>query len=523
MKHSLLPQLLLPLLLFTLGGLSSCSDMTDEDGNNALSSLQHAPPLVQEALTLLSNHSVRMVDTHSGDHIPPANRPRKSRAASNQETFTVNWEDFKVTRCFGQEVALIPLTRQTQTAFVNLTIQGRPKKSVQKVLSKLIIRRDSLSGGIIPVVGTYIYEKKYAAKYKELLDTLGYDFTRTGFTGYFIASRTDGTMLSGTRWDKGNVHFEFEANPVPIEQRDSTDVDDELHLFMDLKPASVQTRALTIDVIEDANDSRLCSFCHRPWEYCQCVTVTICKTCHKKKSECTCSPSDKDYCSVCNQKIVNGHCDCCPLCKSYPCRCNNGGSSGSDGNTSGGTQTGGGTSGGGTSGSGTSSGGGSSSGSQSTSYVTTPAKITSAAKSIVNNLTAKYGKKLAVCNFGVQEAFKAIFGSTNLPPGMTGRANDMAKAWANNLKNWQPISISEAQDYANQGYFVVAGYSNPTPNKSGHVVVVVPGDKIYSKRWGCYIPCTMDTGQNKRTSKTTLNYSFGLDKKNAIHFYYYKR
>ena len=217
MKHSLLPQLLLPLLLFTLGSLSSCSDMTDEDGNNALSSLQHAPPLVQEAQALLSNHSVRMVDTHSGDHIPPANRPRKSRAASNQETFTVDWEDFKVTRCFGQEVALIPLTRQTQTAFVNLTIQGRPKKSVQKVLSKLIIRRDSLSGGIIPVVGTYIYEKKYAAKYKELLDTLGYDFTGTGFTGYFIASRTDGTMLSGTRWDKGNVHFEFEANPVPIE------------------------------------------------------------------------------------------------------------------------------------------------------------------------------------------------------------------------------------------------------------------------------------------------------------------
>ena len=128
---------------------------------------------------------------------------------------------------------------------------------------------------------------------------------------------------------------------------------------------------------------------------------------------------------------------------------------------------------------------------------------------------------MSICNKGVQEAFKAIYGSSDLPPGMKGQANEMAQAWAQNPKYWQHISMSEAQDYANKGYFVVAGYINPKGH--GHVVIIVPGKMSPSSKWKCAVPRTMDTGSNKRLSNTLLSNSFGKDKKSQIHYYYYKR
>ena len=105
---------------------------------------------------------------------------------------------------------------------------------------------------------------------------------------------------------------------------------------------------------------------------------------------------------------------------------------------------------------------------------------------------------------------------------MTGKANEMAKAWANNPKYWQPITLSEAQDYANRGYFVVARYINPNPNKSGHVVVIAPGNLWHSKSWGCEVPNAMDTGYNLRAEHCHLSSGIGPDKKDHITYYYYK-
>ncbi|GAY29627.1 hypothetical protein PvtlMGM2_0480, partial [Prevotella sp. MGM2] len=89
-------------------------------------------------------------------------------------------------------------------------------------------------------------------------------------------------------------------------------------------------------------------------------------------------------------------------------------------------------------------------------------------------------------------------------------------------KYWQAITMAEAQDYANQGYFVVAGYFNPTGG-SGHVVVIVPGEEKESDSWKCDIPQIMDTGEKKRYKKVPLSKGFGLSKKNNIKFYYYKK
>lgn len=105
-------------------------------------------------------------------------------------------------------------------------------------------------------------------------------------------------------------------------------------------------------------------------------------------------------------------------------------------------------------------------------------------------------------------------------PGMTGRANDMATAWQNNPSYWHPISLSEAQGYANNVFFVVAGFISPSG--SGHVVVVVLGEMQRSGSYDCEVPCIMDTGYKNRKSSIPLSHGFGSSKKDKIKFYYYK-
>jgi len=96
----------------------------------------------------------------------------------------------------------------------------------------------------------------------------------------------------------------------------------------------------------------------------------------------------------------------------------------------------------------------------------------------------------------------------------------MCKAFANNPKYWAQISLSEAQQYANKGYFVVVGYQAPTG--SGHVAVVVPGTATFSKKYGTNVPCIMDTGKGRRAKCIQLSKGFGDDKKDKIKIYYYK-
>lgn len=68
-----------------------------------------------------------------------------------------------------------------------------------------------------------------------------------------------------------------------------------------------------------------------------------------------------------------------------------------------------------------------------------------------------------------------------------------------------------AQLYANQGYFVVAGWINH--NGHGHVVVITPGNEYYSNGWGGKVPSTMDTGRGHRWSTGNFANSFSKYKK----------
>lgn len=97
----------------------------------------------------------------------------------------------------------------------------------------------------------------------------------------------------------------------------------------------------------------------------------------------------------------------------------------------------------------------------------------------------------------------------------------MVEYWKNS-SNWRSIPMSHAQALVNDGNFVVAGWINPVPGESGHVVAVVPGEEVYSKSWGGMVPVVMDTGKNKRFTSTSIANSFGSNKKPDVLFFIYE-
>ena len=106
---------------------------------------------------------------------------------------------------------------------------------------------------------------------------------------------------------------------------------------------------------------------------------------------------------------------------------------------------------------------------------------------------------------------------------MNHLANEMISEWKKRPQNWIPIKLSEAQELANKGYFVVVGWKNPNAGSSGHVAVVVPGTGIRSSSWGGMVPVILEMGKGRRYPKKGLNYGFHHDKKPQMEIFYYKK
>ena len=173
-------------------------------------------------------------------------------------------------------------------------------------------------------------------------------------------------------------------------------------------------------------------------------------------------------------------------------------------------------------------GGGSSSGGETTepnkpSNKKTVNEIQTAAQAAVNNVVDKYGMENGTfaphCNAGVSEAFRLLYNDNALS---NMNANSMITYWTSHPEAWEEVSMQDAQILANQGYFVVAGWINPTGG-SGHVVVIVPGEPVNSTSWDGKVPLTMDTGSNKRYVGKPINQSFSSKKKDNIKYFKYKR
>lgn len=449
---------------------------------------------------------------------PIADKSQQGKTRSDDESDNeVEWSNCKMLQEGNEVVALVPIRHKSRIAEILLTTNGRNDKSINKVVSKLIIRENKDGGKPLIVVGTYICDRSYFENYEGEFANLSYNFEKTRFTGYFIATRMDGSMICGTRIQKGETVFRFVRNPSLSSMR-KLDSGDGFHLFLNIQESKSlripRSRRASGTLAPEDGGYITCSFCHKSETECTCFVIyPKCDTCGKNLNECICSTSET--CDICHQEKKNGSCGCCPVCHTYPCICGKnprddletGQGEGNKPGGGGSTSTGG----------GSSSGGGGGSVAQPTKV--TAERITAAAPLAVQRATKRVGStSCSACNYGVQEMFKELFGF--LPSGMNCMANEMTMYWRNTPEHWRKIQLSEAQSLANQGYFVVAGYIAPG-NNSGHVVVVVPGEGGKSPSWGGQVPNTMDTGANKRESKTLFSYSYGSGKKGKVEFYYY--
>lgn len=154
---------------------------------------------------------------------------------------------------------------------------------------------------------------------------------------------------------------------------------------------------------------------------------------------------------------------------------------------------------------------------------TTAKRLTKAAEDAVNRVLKEHDNDMVTphCNEGVRNAFEILFDSKALY-GMN--ANTMTRYWIDHPNEWISIQMKDAQDYANQGYFVVAGWINTQPKQSGHVVVVVPGVATFGE-WNktrMLVPNTMDTGWEMKNATQKITRSFGKNKHKDVLFFKYK-
>lgn len=406
------------LILFCMILAIGCGDFSESDNDDYLNGSCDIPLLVQEAKSNLEQSGVSVSVLSLGkSHVMNT----RAFLESIPSKCRILWEESFMSCDGGLPLAVIPLDCGDMSAFSVLTVHGRSRKSVNKVCSKLLVRKNS-DGTLTTVVGTYIYDGKYGESHESEIRTLSVDFSSTEFSGYFITSRLDGTFLYGRKYVNGQEEFCF--NLKDRLHSDCSVVGDSVfipdtRLFINLQSEQFVTRSSMSTYTEDSGFK--CLFCGEDAMTCSCLEINYCSKCRSKivNGQCNCQEDDGDYpCAFCGQKFQNGKCMCCTFCGHYPCVCNGGGVSNGGGGIGGGTSTGN------TGGGPTGNTGGSTSGS-SVSHVKTTAQIKTAARDAVRSIISRYGTDMAACNYGVQAAFKNLFGTTNLPPGMTGRANDM--------------------------------------------------------------------------------------------------
>lgn len=525
------------LWLMALFAMVGCSERIDIPETSNPNSMEHAPTIVTDAQHLLEQKGgfyLLNMALRDGQHT------EKSKAnAISSKKLKVRWDKYHIFNDRGEEVVAIPIEGYTLTALSVLSKDGRSKKTKNKVTSKLIVRRGE-NNKLVAVIGTYIYDQNYARDYRAELDTLGYNFENTHFTGYFITSRLDGQMLLGRNLKKGQEDFAFRLNPHPKK----TDEDLPIHLHLGLNTQTYMTRSAFAE--QENGDSEKCDGCYREKSECRCVKVIYCKKCDRQKKNGICN-CDKERCTKCN--FLAKECNCCRTCnepKPY-CRCNaydvngpdnnkekpNGGSdsgfygnsnsSGQGGHPGGGSYSGGG---------GFGIGGGSGNNQYKSnmfelknSYSIIPTQADKMANEAVERMKSLYGSEKAVCNLGLQLNFRITFPGHN-PQGMSGMANDMVRTWRTTPKYWGRIkganlaeTLKQVQECIKAGLYVVAGWENPNGG-SGHVVRILPGEQ-YSRTWKLNFPRTMDTGSKMRGTNFYLNNSFGPDKIQNVEFYYY--
>lgn len=463
--------------------------------------------------------------------------------------FTFDWD---AAQSFHEEngtVLIVPIKMMQNMAIWRFTVINNKRKAEQTPMhSVLYIKKFKRTGNIMGRVMSYAPSRKYMkkqAKMKKQNERLEwYNPDHTDYSGLLLISSLDGTLIHGYNYEEGHRQFMFrpnvahqhnhshEATPATraVAEADSCIRHDHTTENKLVSPKrtvfSMRMISSTSAISSYSFDNETyvqpgCVICGKDPYTCVCNTIVgdICDDCGKLPENCIC------ICPICENKectcpcpfCLKSPCECntenCLFCGKYPCECEyntggGGGSSSNNGNNNSSNNWG--------------DNNQNSSGNTNTTGITV-ANIIQATKNSVKKVIQNFGYKKAYCNQGVNCAFQELVGSTVLS---NMNANTMVRYWISS-SDWTEITLAEAQAYANNGYFTVAGWINTSlradgTEQSGHVVVIVPGET--QKGWGGMdLPCAMDTGGGMREERQKLSLSFGSDKKDGIRFFHYNK
>ena len=292
-----------PLFAVVLLGslLVGCTDVLDRDFYDD----GYTPSVVLEAKQFIESGKVRVSLLDMGRAY--MSETEKNTKANAKADFSIDWGNYRVRTEGSEDVVYVPIkvNRKKQQAFSLLSEDGRMIGNNHQIYYALMLFPGRNGQGFDAVMATYLYGRGMA---EDDVKRMGRDFESADYTGYYITSCLDGTMLAGRYVEDGETKFGFRQNPVSPKDRKvktATSEQDSIrkhthshHLFLNINPLKhiKQTKSGNNDMEWLMTH---CSFCGKLWDECDCLTIY-------------------PKCEYCNTDVISNRCrnacDRCDVC-----------------------------------------------------------------------------------------------------------------------------------------------------------------------------------------------------------------
>ena len=303
-----------PLFAIVLLGslLVGCTD--DFDGFYEFD--EYTPSVIMQANQLIESGKIK-VSLLDLERAYMSETSKNSKSNSKRD-FSIEWSDYRVKTEGTVDVVYVPirLNKKKNQIFTLQTEDGRMKGFSHQFYCTLIMASGKDGKGFEAVMATYLYGGNMK---EDDIKRMGRDFESSGYSGYYITSTLDGTMLSGRYFEDGECKFRFRQNPLPPSERNEVATKTKamaesdtirkhdhhgLHIFLNVNP--LKRARMTKGSNNDMEWLMThCSLCGKFYEDCTCVTV-----------------EDYPLCQYCHTDIINGRCGqaCfyCDLCTQGP-------------------------------------------------------------------------------------------------------------------------------------------------------------------------------------------------------------
>ena len=303
-------------LLFAIVLLGSLLVGCTDDFDGFYEFDEYTPSVIMQANQLIESGKIK-VSLLDLERAYMSETSKNSKANSKRD-FSIEWSDYRVKTEGTVDVVYVPikLNKKKNQIFTLQTEDGRMKGFSHQFYCTLIMASGKDGKGFEAVMATYLYGGNMK---EDDIKRMGRDFEFSGYSGYYITSTLDGTMLSGRYFEDGECKFRFRQNPLPPSERkelvtktkamaesDTIRKHDHhgLHIFLNVNP--LKRARMTKGSNNDMEWLMThCSLCGKFYEDCTCVTV-----------------EDYPLCQYCHTDIINGRCGkaCffCDLCTKVP-------------------------------------------------------------------------------------------------------------------------------------------------------------------------------------------------------------